>query len=156
VHPSELAEFLTTGVAMLGASADENCVPTAFRVWGASIEATGNVRALVSCEGHGTVANLRAGSRLSLVFTDIVTFRSVQVKGTLPSAAEPADEHDVATMRRYHEAFVRALAVVGHPRALADTLRPLSVAKVSVAIDAIFDQTPGPGAGASVAVERGA
>src|SRR3954447_3381171 len=139
---------------MLGASADENRVPTAFRVWGASVDGDGDVRALVSCEGTGTVTGLQAGGRLSLLFTDIVTFRSVQVKGVVRGAAEPADEHDVATMRRYNQAFVAALAVVGHHLSLADSIRPLSVAAVSVTVDAIYDQTPGPGAGAPVAVER--
>ncbi|MDQ1385017.1 MAG: hypothetical protein QOG65_2396 [Actinomycetota bacterium] len=152
---AELRELLDTGVAMLGVSTDDQLVPEAFRVWGATIDELGGLRALVSSDAGRTLAGLRAGGRLSFVFTDITTFRSVQVKGTAVAGAEVPGPTDAALMRQYDETFRAALAAIGHPRQLVERLRPAAVFVARIAIDELYDQTPGPGAGRSVGALRG-
>jgi hypothetical protein len=147
---SELAAFLETGVAMLGASADPNLLSEAFRVWGASLAEDGPLRVLVSSDAGRTLANVCQGSRLCFTFTDILTFRSVQAKGRAIGAAAPPGPADVELLRRYDELFVSRLVEIGHPIRLGDRLRPVAVFVVSAEIDDLFDQTPGAGAGARV------
>src|SRR4051795_7530180 len=105
---AELGDFLDTGLAMLGASADDRLVPEAFRVWGASVDESGVLRALVSSDAGRTLAGLAERGRLSFLFTDITTFRSVQVKGSAVGAAEVPGPADAALMRHYDETFCTA------------------------------------------------
>jgi hypothetical protein len=150
MNRTELAEFLSTGVAMLGATADAGLAPEAFRVWGASMLDDGRLRVLVSSDAARTLATVHAETPISLVFTDITNFLSVQVKGRAVGSAEPPGPADVVQLRRYDEAFSIALAAIGHPPALAARLRPTLAFVVSVEIDELYDQTPGPLAGAAL------
>jgi hypothetical protein len=152
---SELAEFLARGPAMLGASADASRVPSAFRVWGASIDGAGRLRALVSCDASLTIGSVQAGVRLAFVVTDIVTYESVQLKGQAVSSAEPPNALDIQVTRDYTEAFTKAAAGVGLPRELVESLRPISLAVITITIERMYDQTPGPRSDADVRGERG-
>jgi hypothetical protein len=151
---SELGEFLDTGVAMLGASADIQLMPEAFRVWGATVGDGGTLRALVSSDAGRTLSTLRDGSRICFVFTDITTFRSVQVKGTVTGDPQPPGPADAATLRRYEERFGPALESVGHPPRLLARLHPAAVFAASVVIESLYDQTPGPSAGNTLGFGR--
>jgi hypothetical protein len=156
MQPADLDAFLDAGVAMIGASADADGVPEAFRVWGATLDGAGRVRALVSSNAVRTFESLRSGPRLSLVFTDVTTFTSVQVKGPVAAGAEPPGPAESALIERYERTFGDALAQIGHPPALLESLRPRSVFVVTVAIEELYDQTPGPRAGRPVeGVSRG-
>ena len=146
----ELAPFLDSGVAMLGASADQTRRPEVFRIWGATIDDGCRVRVLANADACQTFESVQKGSRLAAVFTDITTFRSVQVKGAAIAAPLAPSAADMAVFRRYDERFGRSLETIGHPLLLRDRLRPLAVIVLEVAVDAIFDQTPGPRAGAQV------
>jgi hypothetical protein len=147
---SELAELLETGVAMLGASADVNRAPEAFRVWGASITGDGRLRALISSDAGRSLAALRDGAPLAISFTDITSFASVQVKGPVVGAAEPPGPADLWRLQQYTTVFNDALGQVGHPPALGERLRPMAVFAVTMDVEELYDQTPGPGAGANI------
>jgi hypothetical protein len=144
---AELREFLDTGVAMLGASADAQLKPEAFRVWSATIDDGGTLRALVTSDAARTLRSAHDGTWICFVFTDITTFRSVQVKGTMRGEPQPAGPADAARMRRYDERFGAALEAVGHPSRLGVRLHPAAVFAVSVTVERLYDQTPGPTAG---------
>ena len=149
----ELADFLESGVAMLGASADVDNVPEVFRVWGAAYDdASGTVRALVSSDAGRTLDGVHQGQRICFTFTDIIDFTSVQAKGSLTGPAVPPGPDDAALARRYTDRFRHKLAEIGHPGVLCDTMRPTAVFVLVAAIDEFFDQTPGPRAGARVDV----
>jgi len=143
----ELATFLESGVAMLGATADARGAPEAFRVWGATVDDDFRVRANVSSHAVRTFESVHDGAAISLVFTDITTFRSVQAKGHVVGAAEPPGPADAALIERYEAAFGAALQQIGHPLTLRESMRPRSVFVVTVAVDDTYDQTPGPTAG---------
>ncbi|MEY2397588.1 MAG: hypothetical protein QOJ00_762 [Actinomycetota bacterium] len=147
---AELADFLDSGVAMLGASADEHGQPEPFRIWSASVPTEGRVRVLINAEARRTFECVTAGTRIALLFSDIGTFRSLQMKGAATGAAQPSTPDDMARFRRYEEHFGIALAQIGHPPRLNMSMRPLGVFAVEVDVEQMFDQTPGPGAGAEV------
>ncbi len=142
----DLAAFIDSGVAMLGASADDDQVPEAFRIWGASWD-NDLVRALISADAGRTLATVRPNSWLCLTFTDVMTLTSVQVKGRAVSRPEPPGPADVARLRRYGEQILAAAARQGIPRPLIEAIWPLAVFAVTVAVEEVYDQTPGPGAG---------
>ena len=148
----ELAAFLDRGVAMLGAVADDGLVPEVFRLWGASIDDAGHVRALAGADAGRTLTTLRAGTRVSLTFTDVTDFESVQLKGSATGPAAPPGPADIELMRRYDETFSANLRSLGHPAVLADRVRPVAVFVVTMVVDGRYDQTPGADAGAAVGI----
>lgn len=146
-----LDELLDSGVAMLGAFADPGLVPECFRVWGAVHDARSDrLRMMVNADASRTVEGVHEGSRLAVTFTDILTFRSLQVKGPAvgpPTIPSPAD---LAMMRRYTDDFIANLLELGHPALLGERLRPTAAFVLEMSIDHRFDQTPGRGAGAAI------
>jgi len=144
----DLAAFIESGVGMVGASAGDDAVPEAFRVWGVSWDPDGHLRALISSDATRTLATVKPGAWLSLTFVNLMTMRSVQVKGRAVSGPELPNRADVEVMSRYRTDLVAAFATRGVPSLLIDAIRPLAVFAVTVAAEELYDQTPGPKAGA--------
>lgn len=143
----DLAAFIESGVGMVGASAGDDLVPEAFRLWGVSWDPNGHLRALISSDATRTLATVKPGAWLSLTFVDM-TMRSVQVKGRAVSGPELPIRADVEVMRRYRTDMVAAFATRGVPSLLLDAIRPLAVFALTVAVEELYNQTPGPKAGA--------
>ena len=150
---TQLEELLEMGdAAMVGASVGVDRQPETFRGWGAHLDDTGRLRIIGSSDGR-TLANLASGSLVSLTVTCIRTFRSVQVKGRIVGGAEPPGPTDLTCLRRYGRDFGAALVGLGHRPTLGPSIRPESLFAAWLEIDEQFDQTPGPGAGASLVRE---
>ena len=137
-----------TGPAMLGAASGDDLVPDAFRVWGAFVGPNDRLRVLVTSHAPRTQDNLRSNGRIAVTFTDIQTFRSVQVKGAVDGTIDAPDRTDVDVLRAYHERFCANLLTSATPSSVADRLRPMSVFAVWVRVEELYDQTPGGVAGA--------
>ena len=103
-----IAAFLDSGVSMVGASADDQLVPEAFRVWGASLGDGGVLRALVSSDVGQTFERVGQGTLLCMTFTDVLNLRSIQVKGRSVGSPEPPGPADVACLERYDDALSRS------------------------------------------------
>jgi hypothetical protein len=142
-----IAAFLDSGVSMVGASANDELVPEAFRMWGASLGDDGVLRALVSSDAGQTFERIGEGSRLCMTFTDVLNLRSIQVKGRSIGIAEAPGPADLASMERYHELLTPKSRLNGTPPALLESIRPRSVFVVSILVEEAYDQTPGPSAG---------
>lgn len=142
-----IASFLESGVSMVGASADDELVPEAFRIWGASLSDDDFLRALVSSDAGATFGHVRQGTPLCMTFADVLNLRSMQVKGRAVGAAEPPGPEDLACMERYQEGLYPKILLNGTSPALFDGIRPRSVFVVTIEIDEVYDQTPGPSAG---------
>ena len=140
--------FLESGVSMVGASANDELVPEAFRMWGASLGDGGILRALVSSDAGETFAHVGKGTPLCMTFADPLNLRSMQVKGRSLGPPEPPGPEDLACMARYEEVFQPKSRLNGTPAALLDGVRPRSVFVVSIVLEDAYDQTPGPSAGA--------
>jgi hypothetical protein len=143
-----IAAFLDSGVSMVGASADDELVPEAFRMWGAALGDDGVLRALVSSDAGQTFAHLREGTVLCMTFADVLNLKSIQVKGRSVGAAEPPGPADLARMERYQEVLSPKSRLNGTPPALLEAIRPRSVFVISMVVEEAYDQTPGPSAGA--------
>jgi hypothetical protein len=149
-----IAEFLDSGVSMVGASADDQLMPEAFRMWGASLGDDGVLRALVSSDAGQTFERVAQGTLLCMTFTDVLNLRSIQVKGRSVGAPEPPGPADVACLERYDEALNPKSRLNGTPPALLQAIRPRSVFAVSIVLEEAYDQTPGPTAGSRLEEEQ--
>ena len=144
---AELAEFMRGPVsAMLGTS-DAMAVPDATRVAGVAALDGRRLRVLIPPDAKTARANAVVGGRVAVLVTNILTYRSEQWKGRVVVAGEERTPGDLALLHRHIDAFRAVSPEVGIPGELVPGLFPLDVVPLVVEADALYDQTPGPGAG---------
>jgi hypothetical protein len=144
-----LAAFLEGACAQNVATADRDGGPTIGRAWGLRVNDGRVVRAIVGAD-TATSANLRIGGRLAVLVIDVSSYRSVQIKGAVVGVEPPgASDHDVYEV--YRQEFADALVAEDRNTPLDEAL-PASIVAVTIDVDAVFDQTPGPGAGRSITI----
>jgi hypothetical protein len=147
--PAELVDFVESGVSVLVGTRDVELRPEAMRAMGCMVAKDRKVLAVLLPEltGRRTIANLEAGSPIAVTFSRIVDHRTVQVKGSSVRVrlAGPA-EHEAT--QRYLAAFTEALYFIGVSRAAARRIRVEPCVVAELEVRELFEQTPGPGAGA--------
>jgi hypothetical protein len=108
------------------------------------------LRVIVGAEDVEVLTDALAGGRIAVTVACVRTLQTVQFKGTY-TAPEPVTEEDLAAVERFCDAFFTQVEEVdGIPRQVAQRLVPLTFAAVVVDVEQVFDQTPGPSAGAKV------
>jgi hypothetical protein len=148
----ETAAFLESGCALIVGTADAENLPHASRGWGITVLShdPAEIRLLIDANDRGAVANAVPNAKIAVTGGNVQTLHSVQFKGTI-AAVEPGTEDDRVRAERYAEDFFGEVSRVdGTPR---ETLHRLMVHDVIACIVRIvehYDQTPGPGAGASI------
>lgn len=147
--PEDLVPFVESGVSILVGTRDAGSRPYAMRAVGVKIHE--GRRALTvyipDVPGARSLANLRATKRIALTFTRPLDHRSIQVKGVV-TAMRAASEEERSFLESYLEAWGEHVELVGLPRVLGSRLTYWPATAVDVDLDAIFQQTPGPSAGA--------
>jgi hypothetical protein len=102
--------------------------------------------------GATVMAGVAASGRVAVCFARIEDHRSIQVKGDVVAIA-PATDLERVLIERYRGEWARNLAVIGMPLRLSLRQNAWPCHAVRVRIEALFVQTPGPGAGAPLASE---
>jgi hypothetical protein len=146
---AELADFIHSGVSILVGTRDARLFPECLRGQGARVE-KGRREVTVFLPvavAERTVANLDDNGRVAVVFSRIEDHRTFQLKGRVV-ARRAGDEEDRAVVERYRCDFSRNLGVVGVPARIARRLTAWPCHAVRFRVEAVFRQTPGPGAGA--------
>ena len=90
--------------------------------------------------------------RLAVCFS-AVDHRSYQVKGRMKRVRD-ADEHDRSSIERYRDALAQHYGAVGMPPRLTYRICHWPAHAVSLEVETIFLQTPGPGAGVALGEPR--
>jgi pyridoxamine 5'-phosphate oxidase-like protein len=140
-----LAAFLEGDSSQYLGTVGAGCVPGVGRVWGITVDGrAGRIRALVGADRE-SVANLTNGARVALCVSDVATLQSVQLKGSVVTA-EPPGRDDLTVHDSYRIRFTAAVRRVGAVTPM-DAVWPAEVVAVTIAVDSVFDQTPGPHAG---------
>jgi hypothetical protein len=153
VFSDETAAFLESGCALIVGTVGRDASPHAGRAWGLEVvdAASGRVRILLDAADARTLADLVDDPRLAVTGADVRTLHSRQIKGRA-LGTEPAGGVDRARAARYCAAFFGDVeATDREPRALLEQLVPAAYVVCTVEVDAVYDQSPGPGAGAEVA-----
>jgi len=85
--------------------------------------------------------------RLAVSATHVIENFSIQLKGTA-HAARLATENEAAFVEQHHEAFSDVLLSLGLPRRLTRSMVHWPAFVVDMHVEEVFEQTPGPNAGA--------
>jgi hypothetical protein len=99
--------------------------------------------------GAETVANIASNGRVAVSATEPATHTSVQLKGRI-RAVRVAREDEEERVRLSIDRFADTLDQVGLPRGVTRTMTCWPAFAIEAAVEAVFDQTPGPRAGALV------
>lgn len=147
-----LRQLVQGGVSTMLGTRDRELVPECVRAVGSVVHADG--RRLTVFLPHATaarsVANLRANGQVAVTFSEVPTHRTRQVKGRA-LVVRDATEAERAIMERYLDAFAKELDIVGLPPSVSRRISFLPAHAVEIEVTEVFDQTPGPGAGARLA-----
>jgi hypothetical protein len=149
---TELASFLQEGIAIHIGTRNARLEPNGARAVAVSVDADGtHVIAYVPETAAPTVlADLESNGQAALVFARPPDERACQLKGTFAGARRASDDE-----RRLVEAqwsrWLDRLTTIGYPRETFERWTTWPCVAVRVRVNAIFNQTPGPGAGAPIA-----
>ena len=148
IDPEHVA-FAADGRALIVGGVHASGAPHATRGWGIRVEAGLPVVILDADDADGA-ACLKPGRHIAISAADVRTFQSVQFKGVVASVSE-ATEADQAAVEHYLTAFYAAVVEVdGVPRELVERVTPSRYSGCRFEPRELYDQTPGPGAGAAL------
>lgn len=106
------------------------------------------IRLVLSAEDAVLLENLRGDGRIAITTADVATLHSIQMKG-VAAPVEPATDADHAIAASYTDQFLTDIEHIDrYPRPLLDAWAVTTYVACTVTVDEIFDQTPGPSAGA--------
>jgi hypothetical protein len=91
--------------------------------------------------------NIATTKRVAITVTEPLTHTSTQLKGTTLDV-RLAREDEAAFVRARRDAIAETLDAIGVPRRVTQNVTCWPAFAVTARVDAIFDQTPGPNAGA--------
>lgn len=148
--------LLRSGSALLVGITGPDGEPYTGRGWGCTMSSDdGRIRLLVPAGDPVLDGAVLPGAPIACTATDIRTLQSVQAKGRV-LRTEPATAEDARVSGRYRRAMFDAIHEVdGFPVDLLEKLVPAGLTAVTVQMEELFDQTPGPGAGAPVGPDGG-
>lgn len=145
-------QFLHGGCSLLVGSVRPDGRPHGGRGWGLTVtdRHRGHVRLLLNANDTITVGNLQPGAAVAICTADVETLHSLQLKGRV-LAVEPANAVDVAKREQYTADFTGDIhRTDGDPLELLLRWASCPITACVVELDEVFDQTPGPSAGARV------
>jgi len=150
IEPEVVAQ-LESACALLVGSVDPHGVPDAIRGWGVEVLGPDRLRVLLSDNADRTLANLADGGRIALTTTHFVTLLSWQLKGRA-TAIGPVTAAD----RIRYDAFCAGCVGILHladgtPEEIIWRIAPQGIVACEMVVEQVFDQTPGPEAGARIA-----
>lgn len=148
---SELAGFLEQGLAIHIASRDGDLEPNGARVTAVKVEEDGrHVVVYVPKVAQARVLpNLEANGQAALGAVRVIDERACQVKGTFVDS-RPASERERPFVMAQWDLFVRNVEQIGLPRAMSETWKMWPCIAIRLRVTAVYDQTPGPKAGAQL------
>jgi hypothetical protein len=149
----DLVVFVHGGVAVTVGTRDVDRRPAVTRAWGPEVMADGGTLKLsvIAPPGSATRANLAGNGAIAVGFSTPTVARALQIKGVAVSLREP-EPAELERAERHLAAFSAEAKHFGIPARQARRIfgAPSDLLSVTVSIDQMFDQTPGPKAGQPV------
>jgi len=151
-----LRAFLERGGAMIVGTVAADGTPHAQRAWGCSVVAPNRVRVLLDGADPVLREHLLASGRIAITSAHVRTLRSVQLKGRAVALEDEPTAADLHRCDVHNEELFTDIEETDHfPRALTERMVPPAYMVAVVEVEELYDQTPGPSAGAQVGA-RGA
>lgn len=147
-----LIAFLQQGVAINIGTRNARLEPAACYAAAAVVDADRrHLTVFVPAAGADRVlADLQSNGQAAVVFARPEDDRACQVKGTFVSA-RPATDDEAATVHGQYAGFLHQLEIIGMPGESTRSWIVWPAVAVRLRVTAVFDQTPGPKAGAVIA-----
>lgn len=145
----ELAAFLESGLSINLATRDDDLQPDGAPAWAATVHEDRSYMTVFVLEtsARAMMKNLKRHPEIAVVFDQPSTHRACQVKGQLTASRKArATERD--EVMRQKECFLVDLEHIGIPRAMTTQLVDWPCMALELRVEQVFEQTPGPGAGA--------
>ena len=148
---TQLAAFLEDGIAIQLATRNERLEPNGTRVVAVSVEPDGtHLLAYVPASATHVLPDLESSGQVAIVFSRPPDERACQVKGSFAGARPGlAGERDAVVAQ--WDRWLNRLESIGFSRAAWRDWPFWPCLAIRVRVNAIFNQTPGPGAGAPLA-----
>jgi hypothetical protein len=147
-----LQRFVEGGISVFVATVDADKIPTCCRAIALSTKDNFETVTVYvpAATGQETIANVATTRRVAISASEPLSHSSIQIKGVSRGVrlAPASDESFVRT--RLHE-FADVLADLGLPRRVTHRVAHWPAFAIEVSVEQIFDQTPGPKAGAPLA-----
>ena len=149
---TELAAFLQEGIGIQLATRNAALEPNGVRVVAARVEKDGThvVAYVPEISARHVLPDLESNGQAALVFARPPDERACQVKGMFAGARSSTDD-ERAVVEAQWDRWLDRLVTIGLPRAAFEHWVTWPCVAIRVRVNAIFNQTPGPGAGARLA-----
>lgn len=149
------AAFIQDGrISITAASRDARRLPSVVRAAGCRLDTDRRRLTLLlpTRQAAQVLADIDATGAIAVVFSEPSTHRTLQFKGSDARRGE-LQADDAARVAAHQAAFVDEIVPLGYTRELARTIHDVpadELSAVTFSVDAVFEQTPGPRAGARV------
>jgi hypothetical protein len=147
----KLREWLGGGTSIIVATVDAEGVPATCR--GIAVTPKGEDALTVylpAATGQEALANLATTRRIAVSCSHPLSHSTVQVKG-VTRGVKLAPASDEAFVRERWRQFADVLDALGLPRSVTHRMTHWPAFAIDFSIEQVFDQTPGPKAGAPLA-----
>ena len=142
---------MQSGLSIIVGTADAERVPSCCR--GLAIRTKDNFETVTvyvpAATSHETMANIATTQRVAIVCAEPLSHQTTQIKG-LTRAVRLAPQSEEPFVREQRDAFAGVLAAIGYPLHVARSLTHWPAFAIDVSVEEVFDQTPGPNAGAAL------
>lgn len=151
----ELIDFLESGVSLLVAGRDAALRPHCLRGVGARAESdrTSATVFVVTDLAEALLDGFADNGQIAVALSRPIDHRTLQLKGRVQEM-RPATRQEETLQERYLAGFVEQLYCVGFSRTVVRRMRLTPSTAIRFAIEQVFDQTPGPGAGRTLKTDR--
>lgn len=148
----DAAARLEGASALIAAGVGPAGAPVATRAWGAVVQEDGAaLRVYLEADDAAALDLLTPGTAIAVTGADVKELSSAQAKGRV-RVVEDLTALDVAIRERSTELFVQAVQETdGSPREFIESMVPDRFVALTFDVDEVYDQTPGPQAGSSMA-----
>jgi hypothetical protein len=152
VFAPETTAFLEGGCSLVVGTVGVDGEPTASRGWGLTVlsRERGECSLLLDAGAEKFLADLRRTEVLAVTAADVPTLRAIQLKGRITSLA-PASAVERDRAEEYTDAFFGDITRTdGTDRSVLNRMKPVEYIACVTRFAEIYDQTPGPVAGAAI------
>jgi hypothetical protein len=146
-----LAAFLQEGVGIHIGTRNDALQPNGARAIAVRVEADGEhfVVYVARIAAARILPDLESNGQAAVGFGRPVDDRACQVKGVFAGVRDATDDERPIVLAQW-DAFLGSLEKIGIPRVATRTWVTWPAVAIRLRANALFDQTPGPGAGAPI------
>ena len=147
-----LAAFLEEGVGIHIGTRNDALQPNGARAIAVKVEEDGGhfVVYVARVAAARLLPDLEANGQAAVGFGRPIDDRACQVKGTFTGVRDATDAERAMVLAQW-DGFLGSLEKIGIPRVATKTWITWPAVAIRIRVNALFNQTPGPGAGAPLA-----